>query len=276
MGGYVAACALRAAGASGEHPRPAAFSCHYLGAARFGAVDVLVETRKRGRTAGSQRVEVTQDGRPILDAMVWSVGDEVEGLEHDDTVPPAVPGPDDLAGLDELLPQDAKRPYPFWNNLDAKPINFESTLAAARLTTPALAGMAALHAQGHVRRSVGGGGPLSHPRRPAQLAIGTPPPCVAGTTVHRADAGPERRLPPPPHGGGLAALRRGGAPVDRRTLRMDGPGVVPGRECCTPPAEASVSTDASRSRREIERFLPGPVDDDGWATSLSQVDIPPT
>jgi len=127
MGGYVAACALRAAGTSGEHPRPAAFSCHYLGAARFGAVDVLVETRKRGRTAGSQRVEVTQDGRPILDAMVWSVGDEVEGLEHDDTVPPAVPGPDDLAGLDELLPQDAKRPYPFWNNLDAKPINFEST-----------------------------------------------------------------------------------------------------------------------------------------------------
>ena len=34
MGGYVAACALRAAGASTEHARPAAFSCHYLGVAR--------------------------------------------------------------------------------------------------------------------------------------------------------------------------------------------------------------------------------------------------
>ena len=126
MGGYVAACARRAAGASSEQPRPAAFSCHYMGAARFGVVDVLVQTRKRGRTAGSQRIEVTQDGRPILDAMVWTVGDEVEGLEHDETVPPAVPGPDDLAGIDELLPKDAKRPYPFWNNLDAKPINFEA------------------------------------------------------------------------------------------------------------------------------------------------------
>ena len=37
MGGYVAACALRAGGATTEHLRPAAFSCHYLGVARFGA-----------------------------------------------------------------------------------------------------------------------------------------------------------------------------------------------------------------------------------------------
>ena len=66
MGGYVAACALRAAGASSEHPRPVAFSCHYLGVARFEPVDLRVETRKRGRTAGSQRVEVTQEGRAIL------------------------------------------------------------------------------------------------------------------------------------------------------------------------------------------------------------------
>ncbi len=127
MGGYVAACALRAAGRAGGHPRPAAFSCHYLGVARFGVVDIVVETRKRGRTAGAQRVEVTQEGRPILDAMVWSVGDEVEGLEHDDTVAPAVPGPDELSGMDELMPKDAKRPYPFWNNLDAKPIDFEAS-----------------------------------------------------------------------------------------------------------------------------------------------------
>lgn len=127
MGGYVAACALRGAGRASEHPRPAAFSCHYLGVAKFGVIDIVVETRKRGRAASAQRVEVTQEGRPILDAMVWSAGDEVEGLEHDDTVAPAVPGPDDLAGMDELMAKDAKRPYPFWNNLDAKPIDFEAT-----------------------------------------------------------------------------------------------------------------------------------------------------
>jgi acyl-CoA thioesterase-2 len=125
MGGYVAACALRAAGASTEQARPAAFSCHYLGVADFGRVDLRVEARRSGRTAASQRVEVTQGGRPILDAMVWSVGD-VEGLEHDETSPPAVPDPDELPDIAELLPDDAAPPFPFWNNLEAKPLAFEA------------------------------------------------------------------------------------------------------------------------------------------------------
>ena len=124
MGGYVAACALRAAGASTGHVRPAAFSCHYLGVARFGRVDLRVEARRTGRTAASQRVEVSQEGRPILDAMVWSVGD-VEGLEHDETAPPGVPGPDELPDIRELLPDDAQPPFPFWNNFEARPIEFE-------------------------------------------------------------------------------------------------------------------------------------------------------
>jgi acyl-CoA thioesterase-2 len=124
MGGYVAACALRAAGASTEQARPAAFSCHYLGVARFGPVDLRVETRKSGRTATSQRVEVSQEGRPILDAMVWSV-DDVEGLEHDETSSPDVPDPDQLPDIRALLPDDAEPPFPFWYNLEAKPIEFE-------------------------------------------------------------------------------------------------------------------------------------------------------
>jgi acyl-CoA thioesterase-2 len=124
MGGYVAACALRAAGASTEQARPATFSCHYLGVARFGSVDLRVETRRSGRTATSQRVEVTQEGRPILDAMVWSAGD-VEGLEHDETSPPDVPDPDQLPDIRELVPDDAEPPFPFWHNFDAKPIEFE-------------------------------------------------------------------------------------------------------------------------------------------------------
>ena len=124
MGGYVAAVALRAAGASTEHSRPAAFSCHYLGVARFGPVDLRVETRKTGRSATSQRVEITQEGRPILDASVWSVG-EGEGLEHDETVAPPVPDPDELPSIEELLPEDATPPFAFWRNFDAKPIHFE-------------------------------------------------------------------------------------------------------------------------------------------------------
>jgi acyl-CoA thioesterase II len=125
MGGYVAACALRAAGASTDMARPAAFSCHYLGVADFGRVDLRVEARRSGRTAASQRVEVTQGGRPILDAMVWSVGD-VAGLEHDETSAPAVPDPDELPEIGELLPDDAASPFPFWNNLEAKPLAFEA------------------------------------------------------------------------------------------------------------------------------------------------------
>ncbi len=125
MGGYVAACALRAAGASTEHVRPATFSCHYLGVAGFGPVEIRVSDRKSGRTAVSQRVEITQEARPILDAMVWSVGD-VEGLEHDETSMPDVPGPDHLADIRELLPADAAPAYPFWHNLESKPVHFEA------------------------------------------------------------------------------------------------------------------------------------------------------
>lgn len=124
MGGYVAAVALRAAGASAVHARPVTFSCHYLSVARFEPVDIVVETRKSGRAAASQRVEVTQGDRRILDATVWSVG-ETEGLEHDETEPPPVPGPDDLPSIVDLLPDDAQPPFPFWENFDAKPIDFE-------------------------------------------------------------------------------------------------------------------------------------------------------
>jgi acyl-CoA thioesterase-2 len=126
MGGYVAACALRAAGASSTHPRPAAFSCHYLGVARFAPVEIRVTSRKDGRTAASHRVEMEQEGRPILDAMVWSVSDEVEGLEHDETVAPDVPGPRHLPSMHDLVPEDAQPPYPFWSNFDARPVDFEA------------------------------------------------------------------------------------------------------------------------------------------------------
>jgi len=126
MGGYVAACALRAAGESSEHLRPAAFSCQYLGVAQFGDIDLQVTTRKRGRAATALRVEITQEDRPILDAMVWSVNDG-EGLEHDETVMPDVPGPEGLPEIHDLLPDDAPGPvFPFWENLEAKPLEFEA------------------------------------------------------------------------------------------------------------------------------------------------------
>jgi hypothetical protein len=51
-GGYVAAVALRAAGLESRLARPASFSCQFLEAGAFEAVDVRVETLRRGRSIG--------------------------------------------------------------------------------------------------------------------------------------------------------------------------------------------------------------------------------
>ncbi|WP_436795560.1 acyl-CoA thioesterase [Actinospongicola halichondriae] len=125
MGGYIASFALRAAGVCTTMPHPTSFSCHYLGVARFEPIDIVVTPRRQGRAAASHRVEISQDDRSILDAMVWSVADN-EGLDHDELSPPDVPGPDDLPSTEELLPDDAEPPFAFWRNLDAKPIAFEA------------------------------------------------------------------------------------------------------------------------------------------------------
>jgi acyl-CoA thioesterase II len=122
MGGYVASVALRAAGAESTFGRPASFFCHYLGVAAFDEVDIEVTRLRAGRTAESFRVAVNQGPRPILDATVWTVA-EVEGLDHDVAAAPAVPGPDELASLSELVPDD-EPPYPFWENFEVKPIGW--------------------------------------------------------------------------------------------------------------------------------------------------------
>jgi acyl-CoA thioesterase-2 len=125
-GGYVAAIALRAAGAESRLARPASFYCHYLSVAAFAPVDLVVTPLRAGRTVTAQRVEMRQDGRLILDAMVWSVG-EIEGLEHEDVDPPDVPGPDELPerlvqGSDEEPPT-----YAFWDNFDQRMVDAVET-----------------------------------------------------------------------------------------------------------------------------------------------------
>lgn len=126
MGGYIASFALRAVGVTAADRQPAAFSCHYLGVARPEPIDIEVRTAKGGRTASSSTVSITQNGAPTLNAMVWAVA-ENEGFEHDETVPPDVPGPDELPAIEELLPPGSTPPFPFWNNLDSRPIGWEGT-----------------------------------------------------------------------------------------------------------------------------------------------------
>lgn len=117
-GGYLAAIALRAAGAEAKFPRPASFYCQFLAVADFGLVDLEVTTLRSSKRAQSVRVSMTQNGGPILEALVWVVG-EVDGLVHDFTIMPDVPGPEELLSSDEIW-GDQDAPYPFWRNLDAR------------------------------------------------------------------------------------------------------------------------------------------------------------
>jgi acyl-CoA thioesterase-2 len=126
QGGYIASVALRAVGAVSPFARPASFSCHFLGVADFDEVELAVTPLRLARTAASHRVELTQDGKTMLEATVWSVG-EVEGLEHDATEWPGVADHDTLPTLAELLTEEELAqgpPFNFWSNFETKPLRF--------------------------------------------------------------------------------------------------------------------------------------------------------
>ena len=127
MGGYVAAVAMRAAGAAGGLARPVSFFCQYHSVAAFESVDLTVTALRSARTALAQRVEMTQNGKPIIEATIWSVVEDLAGLEHDITTPPEVAGPDGLPSITELITEEeleAGPPFPFWTNFDSKPLRF--------------------------------------------------------------------------------------------------------------------------------------------------------
>lgn len=119
-GGYVAAVALRAAGVHTTFPRPVSFQAHYLSVGEFDEVDLEVVSLRQSKRAESLRVSMTQKGRPILEALVWTASDNLEGLEHDYTRPPEVPGPNELKSFEELMPDQPNR-FGFWDNIEGKP-----------------------------------------------------------------------------------------------------------------------------------------------------------
>ncbi len=124
-GGYVAAVALRAAGAHCRLPTPASVLCHFLEVATFDDVELEVETLRRSRRAESMRVSMTQGGRRVLEALVWAVDDAMTGLVHDDAPAPAVPGPEELADVGDLFAAADPHPrYSFFDNLEERPVHW--------------------------------------------------------------------------------------------------------------------------------------------------------
>lgn len=126
-GGYAAAVALRAAGEFSPKSRPASFSCQFHAVAEFASVDLRVTTLRETRAAIAQRVEMSQAGKTIIEATVWSVDDALDGLLHDVTQMPDVPAVDQAKPLSHYLSEDelAQRPpMAFWSNFDQRVVSF--------------------------------------------------------------------------------------------------------------------------------------------------------
>lgn len=121
-GGYIAAIALRAAGAYSRFDRPVSMVSNFLGVADFDSiVDLDVTTLREAKRAQSVRVAMTQRGQPIFDAMVWSVGD-VAGVEHNVTEMPDAPDPESLRSASDRMAELGIEPnFKFWDNFDQRP-----------------------------------------------------------------------------------------------------------------------------------------------------------
>ncbi len=123
-GGYVSAIALRAAAAHGSLTRPAAISAHYLNVADIAPVHLDVSALRASKRAESIRVSMRQGDKPILEALVWLVGEQ-DGLIHDAAPMPAAPAPDEVPAWTPVPGQPpANGVLPFWYNVEARMVGW--------------------------------------------------------------------------------------------------------------------------------------------------------
>lgn len=128
-GGYLATILLRACGAHSGLPRPASLACHFVGVADFAEIDVEVATVKRGRRSESMRASMTQDGRPVCEALAWAIDegrDDREWAGHDAAESAGAPAPSGIPEFRERLAADPEAPsvHPFWDNFDYHPLRW--------------------------------------------------------------------------------------------------------------------------------------------------------
>jgi acyl-CoA thioesterase len=123
-GGYLATIALRAAGRHmGGGLRPASLECHFLRSPRPGGAQLTTRTLTRTRRAHSTQVTMTQEGRPILEALVWAVEPGLEGLPPRTMPPPPdASAPGALASMEDLFPAERLGQEPFWKHVEERPV----------------------------------------------------------------------------------------------------------------------------------------------------------
>jgi acyl-CoA thioesterase len=118
-GGYLAAIAARAAGASAALPRPASVTCHFIAPAQPGEVDVVVEPLQRALRVERQRVTLRQDTRDILHADIWTAAAELPGPSCAWQPAPDVPRWQDVPLLERV---GGWRSAPLWNQIEIRDI----------------------------------------------------------------------------------------------------------------------------------------------------------
>ena len=130
VGGYIAAIALRAAGAHAAMPLPASLSCHYLAPARFDAVDIEVDCLRTSPNAKSLTVRMIQRDTLVLDALVWTIAAGIPGPRRRLADAPHVPPPQEVPEipLDPRLASgtaaSATATGTFWQNLELRTLAF--------------------------------------------------------------------------------------------------------------------------------------------------------
>lgn len=123
MGGYAASLALRAAAAEVADLglAPASFTCQFFRPAAFEPVDLAVEVRRATRRTAATSIRMTQGGDPILDAQCWFAA-VPEVVRHDHAAPHDAGTPLDHPDVRELTDEPVF--FPFWANLESRPIDW--------------------------------------------------------------------------------------------------------------------------------------------------------
>ena len=121
-GGYLAAIALRAAGAATGLSRPASLACSFIGTATFDPVDLRVTRLRGGKRAELLRVGMFQGENQILEATVWTVAAGLPGPDRQWDGQPDVPEPLTLPTMTERVLAAGGRPLPLWQNYEARPV----------------------------------------------------------------------------------------------------------------------------------------------------------
>jgi acyl-CoA thioesterase len=117
-GGYLLALALRAAGRHSAFATPLSLSCHFLAAPKLDLVQLTVTSLRKTRVAESLRVAMLQEGKPVIEALIWC-GGPVEGYAHEDATMPEVPACDTLAARE--VQAGAPGSQTLWQHLEHRP-----------------------------------------------------------------------------------------------------------------------------------------------------------